>query len=307
MPELPEVEVVRSGLAQHTTGARFCNVEVLHPRANRGQEFPLPGLLHGAVIKQWCRRGKFLWAELTDGQALYVHLGMSGQMLVGKPGQVTSKHLRIRAELEVPSASGDAADATASRAGTADHRAASVDRATGVDKRELAFVDQRTFGRWLVCEFSEEKPDLPEPAAHIAPDPFSPDFDLLAAARAVRKRRSAVKSVLLNQEIVSGIGNIYADEALWAAQIHPATPANKLLQRQAVALLEAAHDVMSRALDAGGTSFDALYVNVNGGSGYFERSLNAYGQTGKPCLRCGNEITRIVINKRSSHFCAVCQ
>ncbi|MCT1634743.1 bifunctional DNA-formamidopyrimidine glycosylase/DNA-(apurinic or apyrimidinic site) lyase [Corynebacterium pseudodiphtheriticum] len=302
MPELPEVEVVRSGLAQHTTGARFCNVEVLHPRANRGQEFPLPGLLHGAVIKQWCRRGKFLWAELTDGQALYVHLGMSGQMLVGKPGQVTSKHLRIRAELEVPSASSDAADAKDSgAAGIASHRAA------GVDKCELAFVDQRTFGRWLVCEFSEEKPDLPEPAAHIAPDPFSPDFDLLAAARAVRKRRSAVKSVLLNQEIVSGIGNIYADEALWAAQIHPATPANKLLQRQAVALLEAAHDVMSRALDAGGTSFDALYVNVNGGSGYFERSLNAYGQTGKPCLRCGNEITRIVINKRSSHFCAVCQ
>ena len=223
-------------------------------------------------------------------------------MLVGKPGQVTSKHLRIRAELEVPSASSDAADAKDSgAAGIADHRAA------GVDKRELAFVDQRTFGRWLVCEFSEEKPDLPEPAAHIAPDPFSPDFDLLAAARAVRKRRSAVKTVLLNQEIVSGIGNIYADEALWAAQIHPATPANKLLQRQAVALLEAAHDVMSRALDAGGTSFDALYVNVNGGSGYFERSLNAYGQTGKPCLRCGNEITRIVINKRSSHFCAVCQ
>lgn len=302
MPELPEVEVVRSGLAQHTTGARFRNVEVLHPRANRGQEFPLPGLLHGAVIKQWCRRGKFLWAELTDGQALYVHLGMSGQMLVSKPGRVTSKHLRIRAELEVPSASGDAADAKDSgAAGITGHRAA------GVDKRELAFVDQRTFGRWLVCEFSEEKPDLPEPAAHIAPDPFSPDFDLLAAARAVRKRRSAVKSVLLNQEIVSGIGNIYADEALWAAQIHPATPANKLLQRQAVALLEAAHDVMSRAVDAGGTSFDALYVNVNGGSGYFERSLNAYGQTGKLCLRCGNEITRIVINKRSSHFCAVCQ
>ncbi len=281
---------MRSGLAEHTTGARFGKVEVLHPRANRGQEFPLAGLLQDAVIKRWCRRGKFLWAELADGQALYVHLGMSGQMLVGKPGQVASTHLRIRAELQVPKRPVDESSA-----------------GSGVVKRELAFVDQRTFGRWLVCEFSPDRPDLPEPAAHIAPDPFSPDFDLLAAARAVRKRRSAVKTVLLNQEIVSGIGNIYADEALWAAQIHPATPANKLLQRQAVALLEAAHDVMSRALEAGGTSFDALYVNVNGGSGYFERSLNAYGQTGKPCLRCGNEITRIVINKRSCHFCAVCQ
>lgn len=292
---------MRSGLAEHTTGARFGKVEVLHPRANRGQEFPLAGLLQDAVIKRWCRRGKFLWAELADGQALYVHLGMSGQMLVGEPGQVTSKHLRIRAELEMPSASDDGNDATDHCADTADHRAA------GVVKRELAFVDQRTFGRWLVCEFSEGKPDLPEPAAHIAPDPFSPDFSVEVAARALRKRRSAVKSVLLNQEVISGIGNIYADEALWAARIHPARPANKLLQREAVALVEAARDVMARALEAGGTSFDALYVNVNGGSGYFERSLNAYGQTGKPCRRCGNEITRIVINKRSCHFCAVCQ
>lgn len=285
---------MRSGLAEHTTGARFGKIEVLHPRANRGQEFPLAGLLQDAVIKRWCRRGKFLWAELADGQALYVHLGMSGQMLVGEPGQVASTHLRIRAELQVPKRPVDE----------------SVDESSagsGVVKRELAFVDQRTFGRWLVCEFSPDRPDLPEPAAHIAPDPFSPDFDAVAAARALRKRRSAVKSVLLNQEIISGIGNIYADEALWAARIHPATPANKLLQREAVALVEAARDVMARALEAGGTSFDALYVNVNGGSGYFERSLNAYGQTGKPCRRCGNEITRIVINKRSCHFCAVCQ
>lgn len=290
MPELPEVEVVRSGLAEHTTGARFGKVEVLHPRANRGQEFPLSGLLQDAVIKRWCRRGKFLWAELADGQALYVHLGMSGQMLVGEPGQVASTHLRIRAELEVPKRLVDGSSA-----------------GPGVVKRELAFVDQRTFGRWLVCEFSRDRPDLPEPAAHIAPDPFSPDFAVAVAARALRKRRSAVKSVLLNQKVISGIGNIYADEALWAARIHPARAANKLLQREAVALVEAARDVMARALEAGGTSFDALYVNVNGGSGYFERSLNAYGQTGKPCRRCGNEITRIVINKRSCHFCAVCQ
>lgn len=147
MPELPEVEVVRSGLAQHTTGARFCNVEVLHPRANRGQEFPLPGLLHGAVIKQWCRRGKFLWAELTDGQALYVHLGMSGQMLVGKPGQVTSKHLRIRAELEVPSASGDGDDATESRAGTA-VRLASIVRPASTSVSSPLSINALLVGGW---------------------------------------------------------------------------------------------------------------------------------------------------------------
>lgn len=276
MPELPEVEVVRRGLAEHVLGATFTQVRVLHPRANRGQDGALPALLVGRTVAAVRRRGKYLWLELDDGTALFVHLGMSGQMLVGQPGTCTSAHLRILAD--VTDASGRA--------------------------RELAFVDQRTFGRWLHTTLVGS---VPAPVAHIARDPLEADFDTAAAARRIRKARSPIKTVLLNQEIVSGIGNIYADESLWAAGIKPARRAASLRQRDAVALLDASRDVMLRALDAGGTSFDALYVNVNGASGYFSRSLNVYGQTGAPCPRCGTPIARTVISGRSSHYCPRCQ
>lgn len=276
MPELPEVEVVRRGLEKHVVGARFDAVEVRHPRANRGQEAPLKSLLERAVVTGTRRRGKYLWLELDTGEALFVHLGMSGQMLVGSPGTCTSPHLRIRAELT----------------------------STSGESLELAFVDQRTFGRWLVAPLVD---GVPQPVRHIACDPLEPDFDIVATARRVRKSSAAVKSVLLNQEIVSGIGNIYADESLWAARILPTRRASSLLQREVVALLEASREVMARALDAGGTSFDALYVDVNGASGYFSRSLNVYGQEGEPCPRCGASIVRVAFQNRSSHFCPRCQ
>lgn len=279
MPELPEVEVVRRGLEDHVIGARFDQVRVLHPRANRGQDAPLPPLLVGTTVVAARRRGKYLWLELDGADspsALFVHLGMSGQMLVGTPGSCTSKHLRIVAEL------------------------------TSVDGQpvELAFVDQRTFGRWLFAPLIDA---VPEPVRHIALDPLEPDFDAVAVARRMRKSSSAVKTVLLNQEIVSGIGNIYADESLWEAQIKPTKKASALRQQDAVRLLEAAHDVMTRALAAGGTSFDALYVNVDGASGYFARSLNVYGLEGEPCGRCGTPIARQSFQNRSSHYCPVCQ
>jgi len=275
VPELPEVEVVRRGLAEHLGGATFEDVTVLHPRANRGQDAPLADLLVGARIEEVRRRGKYLWLDLGD-DALYVHLGMSGQMLVGDPGVCTSPHMRIHASLT------DAAGRA----------------------RELAFVDQRTFGRWL---YTPQVGGVPVPVAHVALDPLEEDFDRVAVARLIRRKRSPIKSVLLNQEIVSGIGNIYADEALWQAGIAPTRRASSLLQREAVALLEAAEDVMRRALAEGGTSFDSLYVNVNGESGYFSRSLNAYGREGEPCRRCGTPLRRIVIGGRSSHFCEKCQ
>ena len=245
----------------------------MHPRANRGQDAPLAELLVGARIDEVRRRGKYLWLDLGD-DALYVHLGMSGQMLVGDPGVCTSKHMRIHALL--------------------------ID-ATG-QPRELAFVDQRTFGRWL---YSPQVGGVPVPVAHVAHDPL--EADMVGTARLIRKKRSAIKAVLLNQEVVSGIGNIYADEALWQAGIAPTRRASSLLQREAVALLEAAADVMRRALAEGGTSFDSLYVNVNGESGYFSRSLNAYGREGEPCRTCGQPLRRIVVGGRSSHFCGNCQ
>ncbi|UBI09993.1 bifunctional DNA-formamidopyrimidine glycosylase/DNA-(apurinic or apyrimidinic site) lyase [Corynebacterium coyleae] len=271
MPELPEVEVVRRGLQQHIVGLTFGRVEVLHPRAARGNEVDLERVLPGRTVVDTGRRGKYLWLLLDNGAAVLVHLRMSGQMLVAKHGEVTSPHLRIRADM-----------------GTC----------------ELCFVDQRTFGFW---QYTDLVDGVPCPAGHIAPDPFEDAFDVRETARAMRRKNSALKTVLLNQEIVSGIGSIYADEAMWAANLKPWRKARTMRQRDAEAVLEASRDVMASALEQGGTSFDALYVNVNGASGYFARSLNAYGQAGKPCARCGTEIARTVINGRSSYYCPVCQ
>lgn len=279
MPELPEVEVVRRGLEDHLIGARFDAVRVLHPRANRGQDAPLPALLVGMSIVAARRRGKYLWLELNgadEPSALFVHLGMSGQMIVGTPGTCTSSHLRILADLT----------------------------SISEEPLELAFIDQRTFGRWLVAPLID---GVPAPVSHIAKDPLEADFDVAATAQRMRRSSSAVKAVLLNQEIVSGIGNIYADESLWAAQINPTRKASDLSEAELIRLLEAAHDVMQRALAAGGTSFDALYVNVDGASGYFSRELNVYGLAGEPCKRCGTPIVREKFANRSSHFCPACQ
>ena len=271
MPELPEVEVVRRGLDAHVVGRTFGAVEVLHPRAARGNTVDLEATLPGLTVTGTGRRGKYMWFTLSDGNALLIHLRMSGQMLVAERGSVTSPHLRIRADM------GDA---------------------------ELDFVDQRTFGFW---QYSQLIDGVPQPALHIAPDPFEADFDLRETARAMRRRRSPLKSILLNQEVISGIGSIYADEAMWAARLKPWRTAKTMRQRDAEAVLDASREVMARSLAQGGTSFDALYVNVNGASGYFSRSLNAYGQAGKPCTRCGTSIERVVVGGRSSYFCPTCQ
>jgi formamidopyrimidine-DNA glycosylase len=275
VPELPEVEVVRSGLAEHILGATFLHTSVLHPRAVRGQEGGQDALVDGldtARVDAVRRRGKYLWLELGKSGNLLVHLGMSGQMLLGEPGQVESPHVRIRSRLitedEVP--------------------------------LELTFVDQRTFGRWELVEG-------PDPVPHIALDPLDPDFEAVTVARLIRRKRSEIKRVLLDQTAVSGIGNIYADEALWEAGVHPRKRATAMRQQDVLRVLDAATNVMKRALVAGGTSFDDLYVNVNGASGYFSRSLNAYGRAGEPCRRCGTPLLREQWMNRSSHFCPRCQ
>ena len=269
MPELPEVEVVRRGLEPHIVGHVFNSVDVLHPRANRGQDAPLDAILRNHQISGIQRRGKYLWCELDgrderEDDVLFMHLGMSGQLRIG---HTDSKHVRIRAHLS-----------------------------GGVD---LSFIDQRTFGYWLVAPLAK--------IDHIGPDPLSPGFDIVAAARKLRTKRTHVKTALLDQTIASGIGNIYADEALWRARVSPLRKANRLLQREAIAIYEAAAAVMTEALAQGGTSFDALYVNVNGESGYFSRSLHAYGRVDEPCDECGTPLNRIVLNARSSHYCPACQ
>lgn len=271
MPELPEVESVRRGLEPYIAGRTFTSVEVLHPRANRGQEEPLAALLEGRTIVAAARRGKFMWLEFADEDlsdsardVLFIHLGMSGQVRIGA---VDSPHVRIRAVLD--------------------------------DATPISFVDQRTFGYWRLAPWLT--------MAHIAPDPLEPDFDITAAARRIRAKKTAVKVALLDQTVVSGVGNIYADEALWAAGISPLKKANTLRQKDAVAIVHAATEVMRAALDVGGTSFDALYVNVNGESGYFDRSLHAYGRGGQPCDRCGTELVKTVVGGRGTHYCPSCQ
>ena len=287
MPELPEVEVVRRGLAGHVLGRRIDRVEVAHPRAVRrhlagGTDFA--ARLAGHTITAACRRGKYLWLELEGLEAVLAHLGMSGQMLVADADRPDEKHLRVRVVFDD--------DGAHPSSGT-----------------ELRFVDQRTFGGLSVHPLVPATGGglLPAPIAHIARDPMDPAFVLDDAVAAIRRRRTELKRALLDQTAVSGIGNIYADEALWRVKLHGARPTEKLTRAQGRAVLTAAAEVMDEALAQGGTSFDALYVNVNGASGYFDRSLAAYGQADRPCPRCGTPIRREPFMNRSSFSCPRCQ
>lgn len=282
MPELPEVEVVRSGVERHVVGRRIAAVEVLHPRPVRRDPSGPTGfasVLAGRRILAARRRGKYLWLPLDSGDAILGHLGMSGQLLIQPVGAADERHLRVRFALAPDPA---------------------ADPLVG----ELRFVDQRMFGGLAVSVGGAE---LPAEIAHIARDPMDPEFDDDLFVARVRRSGSGIKRLLLNQSLISGVGNIYADEALWRARVHGERPGDRLTKRQAVDVLTEARAVMAAALAQGGTSFDALYVNVNGESGYFDRSLNAYGQEGEPCARCGAEIRRISFMNRSSYFCPVCQ
>ncbi|WP_026449133.1 bifunctional DNA-formamidopyrimidine glycosylase/DNA-(apurinic or apyrimidinic site) lyase [Actinopolyspora mortivallis] len=296
MPELPEVEVIRSGLTGHVCGRTLSRVEVLHPRAVRrhraGAEH-FSAELDGRSVLDVRRRGKYLWFDLAEEpstggdhpgrpgsrarRAVLAHLGMSGQLLVQPRGAADERHLRVRFEF-----------------------------ADGGP--ELRFVDQRTFGGLsLVDLLGTSEPPVPEPIGHIAADPLEPVFDRDGVVELVRSRRTGLKRALLDQTLVSGIGNIYADEALWRARLHWAQPTSTLSRESGRALLDAVGEVMSEALRAGGTSFDSLYVNVNGRSGYFSRSLAVYGRENEPCRRCGTAVRRDVFMKRSSYTCPRCQ
>ncbi|BDT96688.1 formamidopyrimidine-DNA glycosylase [Nocardia sputorum] len=280
MPELPEVEVVRRGLAEHAVGRVVESVAITHPRSVRRHlegAADLAARLTGLKVESAERRGKFLWLTFDDPEAaLVVHLGMSGQMLVQPMDAPLEKHAHIRA--------------------------------TFGDGTQLRFVDQRTFGGWALAPLVEVDGTLvPQPVAHIARDPLDPRFDVESVVAAIRGKQSEIKRVLLDQGVVSGIGNIYADEALWRAKIHGGRLASGLSRSAVRRLLAEVGAVMGEALAAGGTSFDALYVNVNGQSGYFERSLAVYGREHEPCRRCGAPIIRERFMNRSSYSCPRCQ
>lgn len=281
MPELPEVETVRRGLAHICIDKKIISVQVLHPRATNPRSLAELDSVAGATIKGVNRRGKFLWFELDRPLALVAHLGMSGQFRVlenQREAGGSEKHLRALFTLKSPGRS----------------------RA----HLELHFIDQRTFGWLAVAQYSGETPEL---VSKIALDLFDPQFDRQATISQFRARRSEIKRALLDQNLMSGVGNIYADESLWRAKIHPQSIASDLSVGKIGKLLDSVHSVMSQALVEGGTSFDSLYVNVNGESGYFERSLEVYGREHDRCSRCGGEIRRIAFAGRSSHFCPRCQ
>lgn len=350
MPELPEVETVRAGIADHSLSRPVRSVRVVDARSLR-RHLPGPAqfeaALTGRALRGAYRRGKYLWLTLSepDGtladEALVVHLGMSGQLLVrDEPGEASEsesasetevraafdakpRHLRVALELGPAGATGSAASTNRASAG-----------------QRLLFVDQRIFGGMFLSPLVPDVPAavatnkaapgesapgevperflvpehflVPEAVKHIARDPLDEFFDPAAVRRKFLRTSSGIKKVLLDQSVISGVGNIYADEALWRARLHYAKPARTLSAAQTRELLEAVTQVLRESLAAGGTSFDALYVNVLGESGYFERSLNAYGRAGEPCHRCAEAgrtslIVREPFQNRSSYRCPHCQ
>lgn len=296
MPELPEVEVVRRGLAPVVANARIVDVRVLDERSLRRHDGPAEDFVDRLVGRRLAapeRRGKFLWIPFADpagdadpagpASALVAHLGMSGQLLLRTEDQELGRHSRILLTVEHP-----------------EHGRLRVD-----------FVDQRIFGSLAVDgllpagDVPEER--IPSQVAHIARDPVDPRFDDRSFLAALASRRTGIKRALLDQTLISGIGNIYADEALWAARLHYDHPSDALPRGRGRLLLTELRAVLARALEEGGTSFDAQYLNVNGQAGYFAHSLNAYGKQGRPCPRCGRALVRESFMNRGSHFCPRCQ
>ena len=294
MPELPEVEVVRAGLEPALTGATIDRVEVLEPRSLKRHPGPPEDFverLEGQVVEAAIRRGKFLWFPLEGtGEALVVHLGMSGQVLLGDESSDFGSLLRIR--FDITTAHGD--------------------------PMVVGFVDQRIFGSMAIDELiptrdgapagkGSDDPRIPRSVAHIQRDPLDPYFDDRSFSRALRAKSTDIKRALLDQNLISGIGNIYADEALWGAKLHYLTPTKRLTPARVRELLGEIRAVLQKALAEGGTSFESQYVNVNGQAGYFAHSLHAYGRQGTPCDRCGGIIRREPFMNRSSHRCPSCQ
>lgn len=275
MPELPEVEVVRRGLEQHIVGRQVQDIRVLEIRSLRRhiagpQDFV--DRVTGRVVTGVRRRGKFLWMTLDSSESIVGHLGMSGQMLISAVGTARPRHSRVEFTFD-----------------------------EGI---ELRFVDQRIFGYLMV---SEDSGSVPLPIGHIAPDPLETAFDEAEFAARLLSKKTGIKRALLDQSLISGVGNIYADESLWRSRVHYARSTRDLQRVEIAELVGNIQNVMREALEQGGTSFDALYVNVNGQSGYFDRSLAVYGQEGMPCERCGTTIQRDRFMNRSSFFCPRCQ
>jgi formamidopyrimidine-DNA glycosylase len=301
MPELPEVETVRAGLAKSISGSRITGLKI-HDSRSLKRHLSGPGdfrkKLVGAKVLDVVRRGKFLWLPLDSGAtALVGHLGMSGQMLIRTADYPADNLNRVTIEFET----------------------------TKGKPLELRFVDQRIFGSLAIDDLVETRDGgtggfsagknqskpwqnlIPVSAAHIARDPLDDAFDQEAVVSKMRGKKSGIKRVILDQNLVSGIGNIYADESLWLAKLHFDRSADGISKAKLTELMEISKQVLAAAVKQGGTSFDEQYKNVNGEAGYFSQQLFAYGQTDRPCARCQTPIRRQAWANRGSHFCPRCQ
>lgn len=281
MPELPEVETVRRRLGAHIEGHLITSVEGEGGRLVRNNPQGIADLhvhLPGAEISRVERRGKFMWLCLRERDlALVIHLGMSGQVRVAKTsrGQLARhEHLRLIFD----------------------------------DGRRVSFVDPRTFGHVTLSGLITDANGrlIPELARKIAPDPFE-DISLDPTIQKIRRSRRPIKTVLLDQAVISGIGNIYADEALFLSGIHGTRGGDSLEEDTLKEIVENARVVMGRALAMKGTSFDSAYVTADGEPGEYGRALRVYRRSGRACPECGDRIQRMVIHQRSHFFCPTCQ
>ena len=276
MPELPEVELTRRHLDEAMRGRRLDRVELTHPRTarhNAGGPIEVVERLVGRTVLEVGRKGKFINAPLDDAQTLVAHLGMSGRFAIGAPADEVPPHTHFRAGLD--------------------------------DGVEVRFIDPRTFGFVAVVSPDEI---VDSGLSRIGPDAWetAPSADALAGA--LKGRTAPIKALLLDQVIVSGLGNIYADEAPHLAGINPMLPGGDLTVDDIERLLVAVAAVLGAAIENGGTSLeDMAYLLPDGRAGDNLERLRVYGRTGMPCPECGAPVERVVIRARSSHFCPVCQ
>lgn len=282
MPELPEVETVRRGIESHVVGRRIEHVEIGRERSVRrtGPE-PVVAGLTGAVITSATRRGKYLVCPLDSGEALMIHLRMSGRVLVRPIGETRPPHCHVVLRL-------------AARPGGA--------------RDEMWFVDPRTFGEVVVFDPLRVDETVPE-LARLGPDPVLDPFDGSVLAERLRGRRAPIKQLLLDQHVVAGIGNIYADEVLHRARVRGDRPADRLSRRAVNRIADAVAEVLNAAIDAGGSTLDdTQYVDVSGATGTYQHEHRVYGREGEPCLTCGKGVIRRTMKGgRSSSWCPVCQ
>lgn len=272
MPELPEVETVRKGLERLVVGKTIEKVRVLWPKIIASPSAELFDLqLTGQTIEQMERRGKYLIFKLSHAD-LISHLRMEGKYEVHLADDPLTKHTHVIFMF--------------------------------TDGTELRYLDVRKFGRMVLVE--KDQSQFYKGILALGPEPTPAEFKLARFKKELKQHRKAVKPLLLDQRLVTGLGNIYVDEALWEARIHPEQPADSLKPKEVEKLYHAIIDVLDRAVAAGGTTIRS-YLNALGEAGTFQVSLNVYGQTGKPCLRCGTPIEKIKVAQRGTHFCPTCQ